>query len=66
MSHKKEPSTPPADCRAYRVNEAASVYRVSRSTLYKLLNEGALPTVKIAGRRLIPRDAMEALIGGRA
>ena len=48
--------------RAYRVNEAVAAYRLSRSTLYKLMAEGTLRTVKVAGRRLIPRDAMEALI----
>jgi excisionase family DNA binding protein len=52
--------------RAYRVNEAVAAYRLSRSTLYKLIAEGTLRTVKIAGRRLIPRDAIEALFEGGA
>lgn len=47
--------------RAFRVKEAAAAYGLSRSTLYKLANEGRLRTVKIGGRRLIPRDALEAL-----
>ena len=52
--------------RAYRVNEAVAAYRLSRSTLYKLMSEGTLRTVKVAGRRLIPRDAIETLIAGAA
>ena len=56
----------PDEKRAYRVNEAVAVYRLSRSTLYKLIAEGNLRTVKIAGRRLIPRDAIEALFEGSA
>jgi excisionase family DNA binding protein len=56
----------PDEKRAYRVNEAVAVYRLSRSTLYKLIGEGTLRTVKIAGRRLIPRDAIEALFEGAA
>jgi excisionase family DNA binding protein len=56
----------PDEKRAYRVNEAVAAYRLSRSTLYKLIAEGTLRTVKIAGRRLIPRDAIEALFEGAA
>jgi excisionase family DNA binding protein len=48
--------------RAFHVKEAARVYGWSRSTLYKMMNSGTLRTVKIGGRRLIPRDALEALI----
>jgi len=54
----------PEEKRAYRVNEAVAAYRLSRSTLYKLISDGTLRTVKIAGRRLIPRDAIEALFEG--
>jgi excisionase family DNA binding protein len=50
--------------RAYRVNEAAAAYRLSRSTIYKLMDTGALRSVKIGGRRLIPVDAIEALLAG--
>jgi len=54
----------PAEKRAYRVNEAVAAYRLSRSTLYKLMADGTLRTVKVAGRRLIPVDCLEALIAG--
>jgi len=50
--------------RAYQVNEAAAAYRLSRSTLYKLIGSGALRSVKIGGRRLIPVEALEALLTG--
>jgi excisionase family DNA binding protein len=50
--------------RAYQINEAADAYRLSRSTLYKLIAAGALRSVKVGGRRLIPVEAMEALIMG--
>jgi excisionase family DNA binding protein len=48
--------------RALRINEAASLYGISRSTIYKIMAAGTLRSVKIGGRRLIPRDALEALI----
>lgn len=50
--------------RALSINEAARIYSISRSSLYLLLSRGQLPDVVVAGRRLIPRDAMEALIAG--
>lgn len=52
----------PDEKRAFHVKEAACVYGWSRSTLYKMMKAGTLRTVKIGGRRLIPRDALEALI----
>ena len=52
----------PDEKRAYRVNEAVSAYRLSRGTLYKLIATGTLRTVKVGGRRLIPRNAIEALL----
>jgi excisionase family DNA binding protein len=50
--------------RAYHVNEAAAAFGLSRSTLYKLMSAGALRSVKIGGRRLIPIEAIEALLSG--
>lgn len=61
------PQTLPANARrALHVNEAAALYGISRSTIYVLMARGTLRTVKIAGRRLVPRDAIEALIAGGA
>lgn len=56
----------PEEKRALRVKEASALYGLSRSTLYKLMAAGTLHTVKIGGRRLIPRDALEALLNGGA
>jgi excisionase family DNA binding protein len=47
-----------------RLNEAQAVSGLSRSTLYELIKSGRLRAVKVAGRRLIPRDALEALLLG--
>jgi excisionase family DNA binding protein len=49
---------------AYAVKEAAELIGVSRSMLYLLMKNGALRTVKLGGRRLVPRDAIEALLAG--
>ena len=56
----------PVERRAYRVAEFCAAYGVSRSTVYKLQAEGKLRTVLIAGRRLVPVEAAEALLNGGA
>ncbi|MGB5087052.1 MAG: helix-turn-helix domain-containing protein [Methylocystis silviterrae] len=48
--------------RAFRVDEFCEAYRVSRATVYKLMKAGKLRTVLIAGRRVIPVEAAEALL----
>lgn len=45
-----------------RINEAAAVSGLSRSTLYQLLKAGKLRAVKVGGRRLILRESLEALL----
>lgn len=56
----------PNERRAFHVNDAIKIYGLSRATIYKMINAGELRTVKLGGRRLIPRDAIEALLAGGA
>jgi excisionase family DNA binding protein len=50
---------------AYRVNEFCRVVGLGRTSVYGLIGDGTLTTVKIRGRRLIPRDAALALLSKR-
>jgi excisionase family DNA binding protein len=50
--------------RAFAVKEAVALIAASRSMLYVLIKNGALRTIKLGGRRLIPRDEIEALLAG--
>ncbi len=50
------------ETRAFGVKDAARVCGVSRTTIYNWMKEGTLRTVKIRGRRLVPRDAVESLL----
>jgi len=59
------PPEPAALPRAFTVPDFCRNYGIGRSSLYNLINAGALPNVKVGGRRLIPTDAAEALLGGR-
>lgn len=62
----KTPPPPFDTAIAYRVPDAATVSGLSRATLFKLIAEGKLHSVFVAGRRLIPSEALRALINGRA
>lgn len=46
--------------KAFRVNEAAEMYGVSTSLIYKMLARGDLPDCRFAGCRVIPADALDA------
>lgn len=48
--------------RCLRVEEAARLLNVGRSTAYDLIRSGRLRSVKIGRRRLVPREALDALI----
>jgi excisionase family DNA binding protein len=50
--------------RALRPKIAASVYGVSRTLIYEWIKSGKLASVKIGGARLIPVDALEAILAG--
>ena len=48
------------------ISEVCDCLRVSRHTVYRLLNERKLPSVHILSRRLVPLAAIEALIAREA
>jgi excisionase family DNA binding protein len=52
--------------RAFSVREAARMCGVSRATLYRLLKEGKIKTIKIGSRRLVPEATIETLLAGGA
>jgi Helix-turn-helix domain len=55
---------PPDIALAYRVNDAIKVSGLSRTSIYRLIGEGKLRSVLVAGRRLIPADALRDLLRG--
>jgi excisionase family DNA binding protein len=52
--------------RAYRVDDFCRSFGVGRTTVYALLKNGTLHSVKIGRRRLITADSGEALIASQA
>jgi excisionase family DNA binding protein len=53
-SHKQER-------RALSINEAAASRGLSRATIYRLIKQKRLATLKIGARRLVPIAAIDAL-----
>lgn len=48
------------------VPEVAALFRVSQSTVWKLLAQGALSRVKVLGATRIPSSEIRAMIPGNA
>jgi excisionase family DNA binding protein len=51
----------PDEKRAFRIDEFCAVYGLGRTKTYDLIKAGKLRTVLVGGRRLVPKDAAEAL-----
>jgi len=49
---------------AYNINEAAKAIGIGRTKIYELIGEGRLVPKTVAGRRIIPRAQLEALVEG--
>jgi excisionase family DNA binding protein len=52
--------------RALSIEETAKTCGLSRATLYRLIADGSLATLKIGARRLVPVAAIDALLNGGA
>lgn len=58
-------STHPNECKPllYGIKDAAKRLGLGRSTIYNLMDDGTLDSVKIGNRRLIPSASIDALAG---
>jgi len=61
---KPQDSVRPDERLAYTVDESALVAGLGRNSIYKLINEGVLPSRKVAGRRLVLREDLQAVLRG--
>lgn len=50
------------DRRAISVTEAARLLGISREVAYRAVQEGEIPAIRIGGRILVPRVALERLL----
>lgn len=62
-SSQRQPSEPvPLKRLAYRVNDFCVVTGICRTSLYELIRDGKIKTVRVAGRRIIPAAEAERVI----
>jgi excisionase family DNA binding protein len=52
--------------RALSIRETAQACGLSRATIYRLIEQKKLVTLKIGARRLVPVSAIDALLNGGA
>ena len=63
ISRRRRPNPiPPEQRDAVDVETTANLLGVSRRTIYKLISTGELQSIKVRGRRLIPRRTRKQLI----
>jgi excisionase family DNA binding protein len=55
--------TPTADRKVWTVNEAAQILAISRTHAYELVNCGVLASVRLGRRIVVPKRAVDALLG---
>ncbi len=52
--------------RVKTLNEVASLLRISRNSAYEAARRKEIPTIRIGRRLLVPSDALERLLAGKA
>lgn len=62
--HPVRRSAPPSEKLAYTVEEAAALLGLSRTSAYLACQRGDLPSRLIGRRRVVPKAALERLLGG--
>jgi excisionase family DNA binding protein len=61
MANRSE-HVPEPSARLLRVEEAALILGVGRTTAFQLIANGSLATVRIGRRRLVPRAALDQFL----
>jgi excisionase family DNA binding protein len=55
--------TSPDDRRTYTIDEACKILRIGRNAGYEAAKRGQIPTIRIGRRLLVPRAALDRLLG---
>jgi excisionase family DNA binding protein len=63
MPNCEIPTIPLSEQRAFTIGETAALVRLSIATLYNEMRRGRLQTIKIGGRRLVTRQALDDFLG---
>ena len=63
LETKAQLVTPTPERQTYTIEEAAKILGICRALAYR---KGVLPTVQIAGRRLVPKVALDRMLAETA
>jgi excisionase family DNA binding protein len=62
-THKaKETAAACEQLRFYNAGEIAGMFRVSRMTIYRAINDGAIPAIRVRDRWVVPALAVEGMV----
>lgn len=56
---------PVAEQRVYTVDEAKGILRIGRNTMYGLIKDNDIASIKVGRRRLITREALDDFLANR-
>ena len=62
MRNTPTTTIPTEEIMLFSVDQAAAVLGIGRTNVYALMRDGKLRSVKVGGRRLIPRTALETFV----
>jgi excisionase family DNA binding protein len=65
MPHCTIPTIPLSERRAFTIGEIAALTRLSIASVYKQINTGHLVSIKLAGRRLVRAEDLDAFLCAR-
>jgi excisionase family DNA binding protein len=54
------------DRKTYKIEEAAQLLGIGRNQGYEAAKSGQIPTIKIGKRLLVPKAALDRMLGGEA
>lgn len=66
MHRRERDPLAPAEKLAYSINEAAALTGIKRTTLQRLLDNGALATVHVGRRRVVLADSLMSFLERQA
>lgn len=50
------------ECRTYSVREVAKILGIGRNSAYESCQSGEIPNIRVAGRILVPKSAVDELL----
>lgn len=56
----------PTEYQLYTLNDIARIFKITKRTLYRLIEKGELKTIKFGGNYYVKKEILDAIINGNA